>query len=85
MQRVQVVCDLCERVKGDTNHWWQIRVCDDGSLHLRSFIPTDDPKTTDLCSSNCAIKVIDKFMMDEIKKSSPLAKTESLDTTKTTT
>ncbi len=38
-QVVQYSCDVCKKVKGDTNHWWRVYVEKGESLDGKDYFP----------------------------------------------
>jgi hypothetical protein len=62
-------CDMCGRLKADTNHWFVAIVKDDAPFYV-GFVPaasasheTVTPRgqsRMDLCSESCAIKLLSR-------------------------
>lgn len=63
-------CDSCGKLKGETNHWWLLRMGTE-SVHLYVWATTVGEVTPDagnwvkhICSQACAIHVVAKWMSE---------------------
>lgn len=64
-QRTQTICDECQVVKKESNHWHKVGLCNGGALLLgyegkergSEFIPA---VSADLCGDGCLHKYIDR-------------------------
>jgi hypothetical protein len=55
-------CDVCGRIKGETNHWFRIDTGVSGlELNAWGVIPPT-PTSVDLCSDQCVIKIVQKWL-----------------------
>lgn len=55
-------CDICGQIKGENNHWFRI---DTGvmGLELNAWgVMSPTATTIDLCSDQCVIKVVQKWL-----------------------
>ena len=58
-------CDVCGSMKGENNHWFRM---DTGALGLELNAWGVMPQTEssmDLCSDQCVIKVVQKWLTDQ--------------------
>lgn len=66
-------CDLCGKIKRETNHWWMVKLgdadhCEDDqpsrSLILLPWNLSDcrDKCMIHLCGAGCATKALERFM-----------------------
>lgn len=67
MLQKQIVCDRCKKVKKETNHWWMMYPIE--SENGFTIEPLGEPDFDDpiesekhLCSEECVIKEVSKFM-----------------------
>ncbi len=67
--REAVICDECDALKREVNHWWRGYLRNDGSLYLLPWdsIPVlgSDASTKSevhLCGSNCALRWVSAQM-----------------------
>ena len=68
-------CDECGRVKQETNHWWTAFVNANPGVNCLEFSPYQHHsgipvgfRLYDLCSEECAHKLLAKWMRGELTK-----------------
>jgi hypothetical protein len=66
MRKEQVICDVCGKLKQDTNHWFVITVIDNGDK-MRSVILTtgserNNTESIDLCGESCVLKKVSELI-----------------------
>lgn len=57
-------CDECGIQKQETNHWWLIQPCGDGTLALSPWKEhqTSLPNVAHLCGQSCVHAALDRWM-----------------------
>lgn len=56
-------CDYCDRLKGETNHWWLLATGQPGFFLDRwDAILAEDRLVKHICSEQCASKALSRFM-----------------------
>ena len=58
-------CDVCGTIKGENNHWFRIDTGVSGlELNAWGVMPPSET-TVDLCSDQCVIKVVQKWLTNQ--------------------
>jgi hypothetical protein len=58
-------CDVCGQIKGENNHWFRIDTGASG-LEVNAWgVMLATPTTVDLCSDQCVIKVVQKWLTSQ--------------------
>jgi hypothetical protein len=62
-------CDVCGQIKGENNHWFRADTGTSGiELNAWGIIPAS-ATTMDLCSDQCVIKVVQKWLTNQASSS----------------
>lgn len=62
-------CDICGTIKGENNHWFHVNGRSTG-LELSPWGAVSSTETTvDLCSDQCVIKVVQKWLTEQAQTS----------------
>ena len=76
-RQTSITCDQCGVQKKESNHWWSIEIMNGEfrSLQIRAFILsvktvlTEHPERhLDICSEECAHRLLGKWMRGELGK-----------------
>jgi len=72
MIRETTICDVCEREKGENNHWFVVRTVNNIFAVYPSPFQDESQTNKDVCGSECAMKLLNEYLEQQKQRWQPV-------------